>query len=76
MPIGITVQTTSATTFTSLTPDSISGLADKDVVSVGGWLFPTPGAIPGACTVTSGCPPNTTIAAQTVIGRLGPTPLF
>jgi hypothetical protein len=80
MAVGITVQTTGATTFTNLNPDSIAGLADQDIVSVEGWLFPTPGATPGPCTTQSGCPPNTTIAAETVIDRpaptLGGTPLF
>ena len=38
-PVNITVQTTSATTFTNFTPDNISGLFVNDVVSVGGWLF-------------------------------------
>jgi hypothetical protein len=74
--VGITVQTTTQTTYLNLTPDSFTGLQANDVVSVKGWLFPTPGAVPQVCTVNTGCPSNTTLAAEEVIGRLGPTPLF
>ena len=74
-PVNITVQTTSGTTFTNFTPDSISGLAVNDVVSVGGWLFSS-GVIPFVCTPTYGCVPATTIVAESVVGRPGPTPLF
>jgi hypothetical protein len=75
MPVNLTVQATSATTFTNLTPDSISGLAAGDVVSVKGWLFPY-GAIPLDCLGVDGCAPFGVIAAETVVGRPGPTPLF
>jgi hypothetical protein len=65
VPVNITVQTTSATTFTNFTPDSISGLSVNDVVSVGGWIFSTPS---GVTAVTQ--------AADAVVGRPGPVPLF
>jgi hypothetical protein len=65
VPVNITVQTTSATTFTNFTPDSISGLAVNDVVSVGGWIFSTPSGITAI-----------TQAADTVVDRPGPLPLF
>jgi hypothetical protein len=74
-PVNLTVQATSATTFTNLTPDSISGLAVGDVVSVNGWLFPY-SAIPQICNADRGCAPLGEIAAETVIGRPGPIPLF
>jgi hypothetical protein len=73
--IGIQVQTTSQTTFTNLTPDSISGLAVNGVVSVGGWLFLVPNNTT-LCIQSVGCSVTPTIAAQSVIGRPGPTPLF
>ena len=65
VPVNITVQTISATTYSNLTPDSISGLAVNDVVSVGGWVFSTPS---GATAITQ--------AAETVVGRPGPTAFF
>ena len=65
VPVNITVQTTSATTFTNFTLDSISGLSVNDVVSVGGWIFSTPS---GTTAITQ--------AADTVVGRPGPAPLF
>jgi hypothetical protein len=71
----VTVQTTAGTTFANLTPDNFSGLAANDVVSVQGWLFSS-GVVPDVCTTTYGCYPTTTIAAQSVLGRPGPTPLF
>jgi hypothetical protein len=75
-PPGImSVQTTSGTTFTNFTPDSISGLAVNDVVSVGGWLFLSP-VQPQYCIVGEGCALDTIIAAEAVVGRPGPTPLF
>ncbi len=76
IPININVQTTGATTFTNLTPDTFSGLAVNDVVSVRGWLFPSAGAVPNICTGTGGCYPSTTVAAEAVVGRPGPTALF
>jgi hypothetical protein len=48
-PFIITVDTTSATTFTNFTPDSFSGLGVNQVVSVHGWVFATP---TGATSVT------------------------
>ena len=33
------VETTSQTTYEGFNPDSFSGLADNDLVSVNGWLF-------------------------------------
>jgi hypothetical protein len=36
---GITVDTTSGTTYQGFNTDSFSGLADNDAVSVNGWLF-------------------------------------
>jgi hypothetical protein len=74
-PVNLTIQATSATTFTNLTPDSISGLVVGDVVSVKGWLFPY-GAIPQICQAGLGCAPIGEIAAEAVVGRPGPTPLF
>jgi hypothetical protein len=65
VPVEITIQTTAATTFTNLTPDSISGLAVNDVVSVEGWVFSTPSIAT-----------NVTVAADSVLGRPGPKPLF
>jgi hypothetical protein len=65
VPINITVQTTAATTFTNFNPESIMGLAVNDVVSVGGWVFSTPS---GATAIT--------LAAESVVDRPGPTPLF
>jgi hypothetical protein len=65
VPFNLTVQTTSATTFTDLSPDTIAGLSVNDVVSVGGWIFSTPS---GVTTITQ--------AADTVVGRPGPVPLF
>lgn len=75
MSINITAQTTSATTFENLNPDNISGLAAGDVVSVKGWLFPY-GVIPLDCDGVDGCAPIGEIAAETVVARPGPTPLF
>lgn len=73
--INLTVQTTSATTFINLNPDTMSGLAAGDVVSVKGWLFPY-GAVPQFCIGSGGCAPLGVIAAETVVNRPGPTPLF
>ena len=64
-PVIITIQTTSATTFTNFTTNSISGLAVNDVVSIHGWVFSTPKASP-----------TVTVAADKVVDRPGPTPLF
>lgn len=74
-PFQITVLTTGDTTFTSFTPDSISGMAVNDVVSVGGWLFLAP-TNNNVCLPLVGCGVYPTIAAQSVVGRLGATPLF
>jgi hypothetical protein len=73
-PVNIVVQTTSGTTFTNFTPDSISGLAVNNVVSVEGWLFLTP-PLNNVCTVVT-CGTDLTIAAETVVNRPGPTPFF
>jgi hypothetical protein len=73
--VNLTVQATPATIFTNLTPDSISGLSVGEVVSVKGWLFPYP-AIPLDCIGVGGCAPIGEIAAEAVVGRPGPTPLF
>jgi hypothetical protein len=54
------VNTTSQTTYTGFNPDSFSGIAKGELVSVNGWLFASP---------TSGKPP--TIAAQSVVQRPG-----
>jgi hypothetical protein len=64
-PFIITVQTTAATTFTNFTTNTIAGLAVNDVVSLHGWVFATPS---GATSVT--------VAADAVMDRPGPTPLF
>jgi hypothetical protein len=47
----------------------------NDVVSVGGWLFLSP-VQPQYCIVGEGCALDTIIAAEAVVGRPGPTPLF
>ena len=75
VPINFTVQATSATTFTNLNPESISGLAAGDVISVKGWLFPY-GVIPLDCLGENGCAPLGQIAAEAIVGRPGPAPLF
>ena len=59
-PVIITVQTTGQTTFTNVS--NLSGLAVNNVVSVGGFVFSTSGGV--------------TVAAETVLLRPGPTPLF
>ncbi|MGD1107258.1 MAG: DUF4382 domain-containing protein [Terracidiphilus sp.] len=56
------VLTTGQTAYTGFNPDSFSGLATNDFVSVNGWLFPP---------ATTGPP---TIVAQSVILR--PSPVF
>jgi len=73
---GVNVITTAQTTFADFTPDTISGVAVKDLVSVQGWLYLTPGATTSGCTTISQCADNTTIVAQTVTDRPGPTPFF
>jgi hypothetical protein len=64
-PVEITVQTTSATTFTNFTTNSILGLAVNNVVSVNGWVFSTPSG-----------PTATTVVADSVLLRAGVSPLF
>jgi len=64
-PIIITVQTSADTTFTNFTTNSISGLAVNNVVSIHGWVFSTPTGVT-----------NVTVAADKVINRPGPTPLY
>ncbi len=39
--VGITVDTTTGTTYQGFSTNDFSGLADKDAVSVNGWLFET-----------------------------------
>lgn len=53
------VDTTGQTTYTGFNPDSYSGIAKGELVSVNGWLFAT----------SSGTPP--VIAAQSVVQRPG-----
>jgi Domain of unknown function (DUF4382)/Domain of unknown function (DUF5666) len=60
--VSFNVLTTGQTTFTGFNPDSFSGLATNDFVSVNGWLFPP---------ATTGPP---TIVAQSVLMR--PSPVF
>ena len=55
------VLTTSQTSFTGFNPDTFSGLATSDVVSVNGWLFPPSSSIGGSPSV----------AAQSVVMRPG-----
>ena len=62
-PVIVTVLTNSSTTLTNFT--SLSGLAIDNVVSVDGWVFSTP----------TGATPTTVVADQVVL-RPGPTPLF
>lgn len=52
------VQTTSQTTYNGFSPESFSGLATNDVVSVSGWIFPA---------ATAGTAP--TMVAQSVMLR-------
>jgi hypothetical protein len=54
----INVDTTSQTSYFNLNPDSFSGLAQNDMVSVQGWLFPP----------ASGAS-SPTMAAEKVVGR-------
>ena len=56
--LSFNVVTASGTTYTGLNPDSFSGLADNEFVSVNGWLF---------APTTSNGPPN--IVAQSVKQR-------
>jgi hypothetical protein len=42
---GLIVETTSQTTYQGFSPDNFSGLADNDLVSVSGWVFPQNGAL-------------------------------
>jgi hypothetical protein len=64
-PVNIIVQTTSATSYSGFTPENISGLYVNDVVSVKGWVFSTPTG-----------PTAITVAADSLLARPGPTPLF
>lgn len=68
VPVNITIQTTSGTTFTNFTPATFAGLVSSgvnSVVSVQGWVFSTPNSTP-----------TVTVAAEGVLLRPGPTPLF
>jgi hypothetical protein len=56
--IQFNVETTSQTNYVGFTPDSFSGLADKDLASVRGWLFPE--------SATPNPTGGTVIVAQTV----------
>ena len=64
-PAQVTVETTTQTTYANLTPDTFAGLTDNSIVSIAGWLFATP----------KGTTPST-IAAEKIVGRPGPTPEF
>jgi len=64
-PVIITVQTTSATTYSGFTPENISGLYINDYISVKGWIFSTP---TGTTAIT--------VAGESLLARPGPTPLF
>jgi hypothetical protein len=75
-PISLNVQTTGQTTFTGFSPDTFSGVAINNLISVHGWVYVAPGTIPTDCGPANGCGTNTTIAADTVINRPGPTPFF
>ncbi len=57
-PTTINVDTTTQTNYYNLNPDSFSGLSEKSMVSVRGWLFP-----PASGSTSP------TIAAQNVVGR-------
>ena len=63
--VAITVQTTSTTTFTNFTPNSISGLAVNDVVSVKGWVTQYTGV---TCLTVPFCFNVATMAAEAVVG--------
>jgi hypothetical protein len=56
------IETTSQTTYQGFSPDSFSGLADKDLVSVNGWVFSQNGLLDPAVG-----PPN--VVAQTITLR-------
>lgn len=56
--LSFNVLTTGATTYRGFSVDSFDGLADNDLVSVSGWLFPP---------APSGGPPQ--VAAQSVVRR-------
>jgi hypothetical protein len=56
------VETTSQTTYQGFSPDNFSGLADKDLVSVNGWVFSQNGLLDPAVG-----PPN--VVAQTITLR-------
>jgi hypothetical protein len=64
-PVIITVETTGSTTFTNFTTNSLAGLAINDVISVHGWVFHTP---TGTTTIT--------VAADAIVDRPGPNPLY
>jgi hypothetical protein len=59
--VSFNVMTTGQTSYTGFNPDTFSGLATNDFVSVNGWLFPP---------ATSGGTP--TLAAQSVVMRQSP----
>jgi hypothetical protein len=61
--VSFNVMTTGQTSYTGFNPNSFSGLATNDFVSVNGWLFPP---------AKSGGTP--TLAAQSVVMR--PSPWF
>ena len=65
-PVGLSVNATSQTSYENLSPDSFSGLAANNLVSVQGWLFQFTGANPdcGGCLQTYGV-----VVAQSVHGR-------
>jgi hypothetical protein len=73
--VNIYAGATSATTYTNLTPDNISGLAVGDVISIKGWYTPYY-AVALVCKANAGCAPIGQIEVETVVGRPGPTPLF
>ena len=64
-PIDLSVYATSQTTYDGLNPDSFSGLAANNLVSVQGWLFQYTGANPACvpCGATIGV-----VVAQSVRG--------
>ncbi len=57
---GITVDTTSGTTYQDFSMDSFAGLEDNDAVSVNGWLFESNNGLQGSATT----PP--VVLAQTI----------
>jgi hypothetical protein len=66
--VNLSAYATSQTTYEGLSPDSFSGLAVNNFVSVQGWLFPYTGAVPNC---VPGCGPVTygVVVTESVRGQ-------